>query len=265
MLCLGEAARMSGEAASRAHPGLPGRQREFAEAVLGRARARGTPVIVLLFSGRPLIVPWLVEKAGSVIAAWFPGCEAGNAIADVITGRVSPSGRTPVTWARAAGQIPSVFRPAAGRPPGESQRPFHGQVSRCPERAAVSFRPRPRLRPLHAVESAGVAAPGDGGRHPHGSRRCEQCGRAGRGGNHFSVHPRQTGAGCATGSRAQGLRQDRSATGRPGTVELQLPASELRFLGAGLEPVLEAGEVEILVGPSAQRSVLLVEIIRVFV
>ena len=53
--------------------------------------------------------------------------------------------------------------------------------------------------------------------------------------------------------------------GGRGTVELQLPASELRFLGAGLEPVLEAGEVEILVGPSAQRSVLLVEIIRVFV
>src|SRR5450631_563030 len=117
LLCLGEAATMSGEAASRAHLGLPGQQRPFAEAVFERARAAGKPVIVVLFSGRPLIVPWLVEKADAVLAAWFLGSEAGNAIGDVVAGHASPSGRTPVTWARAEGQIPIFFgeRPS-GRP-----------------------------------------------------------------------------------------------------------------------------------------------------
>jgi len=66
---------MSGEAASRAHPDLPGRQRELAEAVFERARARNLPVIVVLFSGRPLIVPWLAEKP---TRCWLPGSWAAN-------------------------------------------------------------------------------------------------------------------------------------------------------------------------------------------
>jgi len=115
LLCLGEAALMSGEAASRAHLGLPGRQQELADAVF--EKAAGKPVIVVLFSGRPLAVPKLVSRAHAVLAAWFPGCEAGHAIADVLTGKVSPSGRTAVSWPRAVGQVPIFFgeRPG-GRP-----------------------------------------------------------------------------------------------------------------------------------------------------
>ena len=100
LLCLGEAAGMSGEACSRAHPGLPGRQNALADAVL--ARAQGKQVIVILFSGRPLVVTE-IARADAVLAAWAPGSEAGNALADLLTGRASPSGRTPVSWPRAAG------------------------------------------------------------------------------------------------------------------------------------------------------------------
>src|SRR5262249_52752387 len=83
ILCLGEAALMSGEAASRAHLDLPGRQQELADAVFDKAG--GKPVIVVLFSGRPLAVPELASRADALLAAWFPGCEAGHAIADVLT------------------------------------------------------------------------------------------------------------------------------------------------------------------------------------
>jgi beta-glucosidase len=121
LLCLGESAVMSGEAASRADPSLPGRQRELAQAVLEQARQRRVPVIAILFSGRPLLIDWLAEQADAVLAAWFLGNEAGNAIADVVSGRVAPSGRTPISWPRALGQVPIFF---GQRPSG---RPAHAQ------------------------------------------------------------------------------------------------------------------------------------------
>jgi beta-glucosidase len=114
LLCVGEAAAMSGEAASRADLGLPGRQEALARAVL----SLGLPVVTLLTSGRPLTLPWLFEQASAALATWFPGAEAGTAIADVLTGRFNPVGRLPVTWPRAVGQIPIFY---AARPSG---RPF---------------------------------------------------------------------------------------------------------------------------------------------
>ena len=82
-----------------------------------RARTDDVPVVVVLLCGRPLIVPWLLERADALLIAWFPGTEAGNAIADVLTGRVSPSGRTPITWPRALGQIPIFYgQRNSGRP-----------------------------------------------------------------------------------------------------------------------------------------------------
>jgi beta-glucosidase len=112
-LCLGETAAMSGEAASRADLGLPGAQRELADAIINLGR----PVVVLLSSGRPLTLPWLFERAGAVVATWFLGSEAGHAIADVLTGRFNPTGKLPVTWPRHGGQVPIFYnqRPS-GRP-----------------------------------------------------------------------------------------------------------------------------------------------------
>ncbi|HEY6451079.1 MAG TPA: glycoside hydrolase family 3 N-terminal domain-containing protein, partial [Steroidobacteraceae bacterium] len=127
LLCLGEAARMSGEAASRADLDLPGAQRALAEAVLDRAGARRIPVIAILFSGRPLTVPWLAVRADALLAAWFLGSEAGNAIGDVLSGRVSPSGRTPITWPRAVGQVPIFF---GQRPSGRPSNPLDAYTSK---------------------------------------------------------------------------------------------------------------------------------------
>jgi beta-glucosidase len=69
LLCLGESANMSGEAASRADPGLPGRQLEFAQAVL----EIGKPVVVLISSGRPMTITPVIERAQAVVATWFLG------------------------------------------------------------------------------------------------------------------------------------------------------------------------------------------------
>jgi beta-glucosidase len=116
LLCLGEAALMSGEAASRASIDLPGRQSELAEAII----ATGKPVVVILFCGRPLVIPRLVEQAGAVLLCWFPGSEAGHAIADVLTGKTNPSGHLAVTWPRAVGQLPITY---GARPTGRPENP----------------------------------------------------------------------------------------------------------------------------------------------
>ncbi len=113
VLCLGESAAMSGEAASRTDLGLPGRQRALAEAILDL----GKPVVVTLSSGRPLTAPWLFERADAVLATWFLGQEAGHAVADVLTGTFNPTGRLPLSWPRDVGQVPIFYNELpAGRP-----------------------------------------------------------------------------------------------------------------------------------------------------
>jgi len=117
ILALGEnAAEMTGEAASRAHLGLPGRQEQLLEAITGT----GKPVILVLFSGRPLTLPWAFEHVSSVLAAWFPGVQAGPALVRTIFGDSNPTGKLPVTWPRAVGQEPLYYNALnTGRPAGK--------------------------------------------------------------------------------------------------------------------------------------------------
>jgi beta-glucosidase len=117
IVALGEnAPEMTGEAASRAHLGLPGRQQELLERIV----ATGKPVILLLFSGRPLTLPWAFEHVPAVVAAWFPGVQAGPALVRTIFGEVNPSGKLVVSWPRSVGQEPLYYNALnTGRPAGE--------------------------------------------------------------------------------------------------------------------------------------------------
>ena len=262
LLCIGEGAAMSGEAASRAHLGLPGKQRQFAEAVFERAHASAKPVIVVLFSGRPLVVPWLVERADAVLAAWFLGSEAGHAIGDVVTGRVSPSGRTPVTWPRALGQIPIFFaeRPS-GRPadpkdrytskyldvPNEPLFPFgHGLTY---GRFALA---NLRVTPVDVEDIDTMKIRVDV--RNEGTRAAEE--------TVFLFTHDKVASVARPLLELKGFAKIHLRPGEAGTVTLSLRATELRFLGLDLEPVFEPGEVEILVGPCADRSRLLVATIN---
>jgi beta-glucosidase len=115
ILTLGESPDMSGEAASRANLGLPGRQQDLLEAIV----KTGKPVVLILFSGRPLTVPWAFDHVPAVIAAWLPGISGGPALARTIFGEVNPSGKLVVSWPRAVGQEPLYYNALqTGRPPG---------------------------------------------------------------------------------------------------------------------------------------------------
>jgi beta-glucosidase len=254
VLCLGEAAEMSGEAACRAYPELPGEQRALAEAVLERAHASQIPVVVVLFCGRPLVVPWLVERADALLVAWFPGVEAGNAIADLLTGRVSPSGRTPITWPRATGQIPLFYSQRNSGRPENPKDHFTSKYLDSPNSPQFPF-------------GFGLTY----GRFVYGNLRLSAA--SARDGESIEVTVDVTNAGARAAEETVFLFiRDRVASvarptlelqrvtkivlepGATGTVRLELAVAELRFLGVDLQPVLEAGEIEVLVGPCADPA-----------
>ena len=121
IVALGEnAPTMTGEAASRSKLGLPGRQEELLEKVV----ATGKPVVLILFSGRPLTAPWAFEHVSAVVAAWYPGVQAGNALTDVLFGDAAPTGHLPLTWPRSVGQEPLYYNALnTGRPAADPDHP----------------------------------------------------------------------------------------------------------------------------------------------
>ena len=257
VLCLGEAAEMSGEAASRAYPELPGEQRALAEAVLERARADAIPVVVVLFCGRPLIVPWLLERADALLVAWFPGTEAGNAVADVLTGRVSPSGRTPITWPRTLGQIPLFYSQRNSGRPENPKDHFTSKYLDSPSSPLVPFGfgvtygrcvySRLNVTPPNATEADELEVTVDVTNE--GARAAEET---------VFLFVRDRVASVARPTlELKGVTKVMLEPGATATARLQLPASELRFLGLDLTPVFEPGEIEIHVGPCADAAQLL--------
>jgi len=106
ILALGEdAPSMTAEAGSRAFLDLPGQQEELLEKVA----ATGKPVVLVLFSGRPLTLPWAFSHVTAALAAWFPGIQAGPALTRVLFGDVAPTGRLVVSWPRTIGQVPLYY------------------------------------------------------------------------------------------------------------------------------------------------------------
>jgi beta-glucosidase len=250
ILCLGESASMSGEAASRADLGLPGCQRVLAEAVLGL----GKPVVVLLSSGRPLAVPWLFERAGAVLATWFLGSEAGHAIADVLTGKFNPAGKLPVTWPCHGGQVPIFY----------GQRPS-GRPSRPGERFSSSYLDLPVAPQFHfghglsygrfALEDLRCAPqrvkPGESIEVSVAVRNISPIGAE----STLFLFLHDALASIARPVlELKGVRKIVLAAGERGRVAWQLPAESLSFIGADLAPVLEAGWFDVHVGQSADPA-----------
>ena len=129
VIVLGEPGGMTGEASSRAFLDLPGKQEQLLEAVV----ATGKPVALVLESGRPLDIRWAAEHVPAIIQAWYPGTEAGNAIADVLFGDATPSGRLPISWPRSVGQIPVYYNHKNTGRPGSPDRWHTGYLDESKE------------------------------------------------------------------------------------------------------------------------------------
>ncbi|QNN64660.1 glycoside hydrolase family 3 C-terminal domain-containing protein [Sphingomonas rhizophila] len=120
LLAVGESERMSGEAQSRTDITIPPAQQELAEAV---ART-GKPIVVILRNGRALALKGAIKNAPAILVTWFLGSESGHATADILFGKVGPSGRLPISFPHESGQQPYYYaHKATGRanPPGPPQ------------------------------------------------------------------------------------------------------------------------------------------------
>lgn len=135
---VGESAEMSGEASSRSDISLPECQRDLLKALLATRK----PVVMVLFSGRPLTIPWEAAHVPAILTVWYPGTEAGHAIADVLFGTVNPSGKLSATWPQNVGQIPLFYNHKnTGRPlaPGTWFQKFQSNYLDIPNEPLFPF------------------------------------------------------------------------------------------------------------------------------
>lgn len=110
---MGEAKEMSGESCSRSDISIPGVQEELLKELIKLNK----PIVLILFNGRPLSIPWPKANIPAILEAWFPGNEAGNALVDVLFGKFNPQGKLPVSFPCAVGQVPIFYNQKnSGRP-----------------------------------------------------------------------------------------------------------------------------------------------------
>jgi beta-glucosidase len=113
VIVAGEPSSDSGEASSRSMLDLPGNQLQLIQQIAGTHK----PYVVVLMNGRPLTIPWLADNAPGLLEAWYPGTEGGDAVADILFGKVDPSGKLPMSFPRNVGQIPISYNELpTGRP-----------------------------------------------------------------------------------------------------------------------------------------------------
>jgi beta-glucosidase len=245
VLCIGEAAGMSGEAASRAKIDLPGHQAALAAAVLGAGR----PVIVCLFSGRPLVMPEVFARAAAVLACWFPGSEAGHAVAALLTGAASPSAGLAVTWPRDVGQVPIAY---SARPGGRPENPADHYTSKY-----LDLPNSPQFPFGHGLAYTRFAVGG-----PHVAvgdgidveAAVSNTGRRAGAATLFLFVRDPVASVARPGLELKGFAKVDLAAGESRRVRFRLERDDLAFLDAGLAPVVEPGRFEVHVGLSADPA-----------
>ena len=267
VLALGEdAPLMTGEAASRAHLGLPGNQEQLLEAVA----AVGKPVVLLVFSGRPLILNWAAQHVLAIMEVWYPGIQAGPALANVLLGDSAPSGRLTTSFPRAVGQEPlyynhfSTGRPADGidlsHPPTNSREKY---VSRYIDEqnsplypfgygltySTIAYSPTTvsvtsiSARALNAG-TAKLTVSADV--HNTGTRAADEV---------VQLYIRQTGTSVVRPVRElKGFRRVTLLPGQSQKVEFNLGADELRFWNIDMKDVVEPAQLTVWIAPDSTQG-----------
>jgi beta-glucosidase len=223
---------------------LPGKQEELAKALL----ATGKPVALVLITGRPYALSALAENANAILEAWLPGEEGGSAIAEVLFGDVNPGGKLPITFPRSVGQVPIFYN---AKPAGTRSHWYEDYVSEkvtplYPFGHGLSYTSF-EYRDLGIVPEQARS-----GEHVDISLLVENTGQmAGEEVVQLYTHdvlactPRPA-------KELKGYHRLKLEAGETRRVVFHLPVDQLAFYDLGLNLILEAGQIEVLVGSSSQ-------------
>jgi beta-glucosidase len=240
-----------GEGYDVTDPVPPGVQQDLVQAIHGT----GKPVVVVFLHGRPYSVPWMKTHIPAILGAFYPGEQQGNVIADILFGKVNPSGRLPVSVAQTAGHIPTVYdyKPS-GRgfyhKPGTPDAPGRDYVFATPDPlwpfgfglSYTEFR-------YDDLRVATPLVPADG-RVRFAFRLANTGARGGR--EVVQVYIRDRISSTTTPvMRLVRFVKVELAPGQHRTLEFELPVAELALWTAAMQRVVEPGDFELLVGASA--------------
>lgn len=251
LLAIGENEGMSGEAQSRPEIVVPAPQQALAEAVA----AVGKPMVVVLKNGRALALEGAVANASAILVTWFLGTETGNAIADILFGAHSPGGRLPCSFPRSPGQQPYYYaHKPTGRPnPGEKLEPYKAHYRGIPNSALYPFGhgltygkidyTGLSVSPTLAWAGTLTVSARISNR---GSRAAEEV---------VQLYVRDRAASITRPVRElKAFRKIALAPGESETVRFTLRRDNLMFIGRDNKPVVEPGQFDVWIAPSAEAE-----------
>ncbi len=249
LLAVGEAQSMSGEAQSRTAITLPAPQQALVEAVA----ATGKPIVILLKNGRALALEGAVLAAPAILVTWFLGSETGNALADLLFGRASPSGRLPISFPQESGQEPFYYaHKTTGRPnpPGPPQ-PYKAHYQTVGNEARFSFGHGLTYgRFAYSALSDGGGRLVWGGRLEVGATITNYSGREADEVVQLYIHDRAASVTQPI-RRLIDFRRVRLASGQSAPVRFTIARADLAFTGLAIRPTIEPGAFDFWVAPSS--------------
>jgi beta-glucosidase len=248
LLAVGENEGMSGEAQSRTEIVVPPAQMALAEAVA----ATGKPIVVVLKNGRGLALEGAVKDAPAILVTWFLGSESGHAIADVLFGAHSPSGRLPLSFPHESGQEPYHYaHKMTGRPAKSLEETYKAKYRTALNEALYPFghgltygKVDYSALQLPATMAANGSLEVSATVTNSGTRACEEV---------VQLYVRDPVASLTRPVRElKAFRKVALAPGARETVRFTMRRQDLEFLGADLKPTVEPGKFELWIAPSAQ-------------
>ncbi len=246
---VGDCIPLVGEGRSTATLELLGGQKALLEALSQHARETGKPLIVVLLASKPLVLPKAALEANAIIWAANPGMRGGQAIAELITGAIEPSGRLPVSFARHAGQQPTYYNQIRGQHGDryadltqEPQWPFGHGLSYTTIEYSNLVLERKRLGKEETLVAELTLT-------NRGSRPALETVQA-------YIRDLVTSYSWAD-KELKAYTQIRVQAGQSVTARLEIPVSSCSIVNANAQRIVEEGEFELLVGPSSREAGLL--------
>lgn len=251
VLALGESEDMSGEAKSRTDIVVPAPQQALAEAVA----ATGKPIVIVLKNGRALALEGAVRDAPAILVSWFLGSEGGHALADILFGKVSPSGRLPVSFPIASGQEPFHYdHKPTGRPnPLGPLEPYKAHFQGIPNRALYPFG---HGLSYGEITYAGLAIPPTMAWNGELNIAATISNRGHRAVDEvvqLYLHDRVASVSRPV-RELKAFRKVSLAPGASERVTFTLRREDLLFIGTDNRPTVEPGSFDLWVAPSAQAE-----------